>query len=107
MKIANSLEEEYHDTSIFYFVAYMLGYINEFMVSPLWTRDYVQRLKYDNIKVSNEKGFKELGIKDLDMFDETLDYNIAKWKRVGDYFMDVNKKKADRKFTPRFMPSNK
>jgi NADH dehydrogenase (ubiquinone) 1 alpha subcomplex subunit 9 len=92
--IHQTIEEDHATVRMPTSIGYLTGLVNEYTWKPVWTRDLVTRLQYDNVMPPDAKyTFKDLGLQDtLTRVDEEAPSYLAKWKRRADYFLDVHKK---------------
>lgn len=91
--VAKSIDEEHEAFPLIKPIAMFLAYLNEFTWTPVFTRDYVIRARYDNILDPNTKAktFKDLGIEPQPLEKYGPIY-LKRWKKSATFFMDVNAK---------------
>lgn len=91
--VAREIGDEHEALPLIKPIAMLLAYLNEFTWTPVFTRDYVIRARYDNILDPNTKAktFKDLGIEPQPLEKYGPIY-LKRWKKSATFFMDVNAK---------------
>lgn len=88
--ISGHINEEFEALPMAVPLAKIYGAINEWTYVPAFTRDFVERSKYDNLKDPSTLGIEALGIQP-ERIEDWAPEILSTWKRGG-YFLDVNMK---------------
>eukprot|EP00761_Pharyngomonas_kirbyi_P012943 gb/GECH01012970.1/.p1 GENE.gb/GECH01012970.1/~~gb/GECH01012970.1/.p1 ORF type:complete len:390 (+),score=93.74 gb/GECH01012970.1/:1-1170(+) len=86
--ISRIIGEPYDTLNLASPIAKAIGMANEWSRTPTWTRDWVERMKYNQTKPKDTLGLEELGVRSTFMH-EVKDHILMRWKSGG-YFLDVN-----------------
>lgn len=94
-KVSKIIDEDLNYMPLPVPVGHALGLINEYTWTPIFTRDFIHRVQYDNVVPQGTEGFEALGIDQIELLDDVAPTYLSKWKRKADYFMDVNTKNSE------------